>query len=84
MKKVNNMNKDNKNTEVDSTDKKLHISDVIHSIFGEFHEMSVKYIKEYERELYRVGDIDKEKLYTNRAKSEAIEECIKVLKKYCV
>jgi hypothetical protein len=74
----------NKNTEVDNTDKKLHISDVIHSIFGEFHEMSVKYIKEYERELYRVGDIDKEKLYTNRAKSEAIEECIKVLKKYCV
>jgi hypothetical protein len=26
------MNKDNKKTEVDSTDKKLHISDVIHSI----------------------------------------------------
>ena len=78
------MNKDNKNTEVDNTDKKLHISDVIHSIFGEYHEMSVKYIKEYERELYRMGDIDKEKLYTSRAKSEAIEECIKVLKKYCV
>lgn len=86
------MNKDNKNTEVDNTDKKLHISDVIHSIFGEYHEMSVKYIKEYERELYRMSDIDKEKLYTqsliasfiSRAKSEAIEECIKVLKKYCV
>jgi hypothetical protein len=27
-----------------------------------------------------MGDIDKEKLYTSRAKSEAIEECIKVLK----
>jgi hypothetical protein len=78
------MNKDNKNTEVNDIDKKLHISDVIHSIFGEYHEMSVKYIKEYERQLYRMGDIDKEKLYTSRAKSEAIEECIKVLKKYCV
>lgn len=78
------MNTDNKNTEHDNTDKKLHISDVIHSIFGEFHEMSVKYIKEYERELYKLGDIDKEKLYTNRVKSEAIEECIKVVKKYCV
>jgi hypothetical protein len=78
------MNKDNKNTELNDTDKKLHISDVIHSIFEEYHEMSVKHIKEYERELYRMGDIDKEKLYTSRAKSEAIEECIKVLKKYCV
>ena len=27
------MNKDNKNTEVDNTDKKLHISDVMFSIF---------------------------------------------------
>jgi hypothetical protein len=78
------MNKDNKRDELENMDKKLHISDVIHSIFGEYHEMSVKYIKEYERELYRIGDIDKEKLYTSRAKSEAIEECIKVLKKYCV
>jgi len=26
------MNKDNKNTEVDNTDKKLHISDVINSV----------------------------------------------------
>jgi len=74
----------NKNREVDNTDKKLHISDVIHSIFSEYHEMSVKYIKEYEREFYRIGDIDKEKLYTSKAKSEAIEECIKVLKKFCV
>jgi hypothetical protein len=45
--------------------------------FTEYHEMSVKYIKECE--LYKVGDIDKEKLYTNRSKSDAIEECIKVL-----
>ena len=65
-------------------EKQCAIHDVIHSIFAEYHEMSVKYIKEYERELYKVGDIDKEKLYTNRAKSDAIEECIKVLNKYCV
>ena len=69
--------------DLDKSDEKLHTSDVIHSIFSEYHEMSVKYIKEYERELYRVGDIDEEKLYTSRAKSEAIEECIKVLKKIC-
>jgi len=30
------MNKDNKNTEVDNTDKKLHISDVMNSTFTEF------------------------------------------------
>ena len=58
------------------------IHDVIQSIFDEYDEMSVKYIKEYERELYKLGDIDKEKLYTNRAKSEAIEECIKMLNCY--
>ena len=31
------MNKDNKNTEVNDTDKKLHISDVISSFFLHYH-----------------------------------------------
>jgi hypothetical protein len=30
------MNKDNKNAEVDNTDKKLHISDVIVSLYSDF------------------------------------------------
>ncbi len=32
------MDKDNKNTELDSTDKKLHISDVMCCFCGELHE----------------------------------------------
>ena len=34
------MGKDNKNTEVDNTDKKLHISDVIQTL-NDFHEWSL-------------------------------------------
>ena len=35
---LNNMDKDNENTEVDKTDKKLHISDVIESVCPECGE----------------------------------------------
>ena len=36
------MNKDNKNTEVDNTDKKLHISDVINSKLNEYYKKRYK------------------------------------------
>ena len=43
------MNKDNKNTEVDNTDKKLHISDVIYSIQERItnHQKDIKYWEDY-------------------------------------
>jgi hypothetical protein len=37
------MNKDNKNTEVDNTDKKLHISDVSDSLFDRLKEVIIEY-----------------------------------------
>lgn len=37
-------------------EKEYTIHDVILSIFAEYQEMSAKYIKEYERELYRMGE----------------------------
>ena len=37
------MNKDNKNTELKNTDKKLHISDVSDSLFNRLKELIVEY-----------------------------------------
>jgi hypothetical protein len=75
------MNKDNKNTEVNDTDKKLHISDVMNSILNELNDKSIEYIKKYECSLYSVGEIDSMTMIY-KEQSDAVEECIKIVKKY--
>jgi hypothetical protein len=73
------MNKDNKNTEVDNTDKKLHISDVIHSI-------SPQILKE----LYQMGFDDgwnemSNTEYSHDSEVKGFDKVIEELyKKYCV
>ena len=41
--KIKDMDKDNKNTELDNTDKKLHISDVSVSLFNKLKDCMVEY-----------------------------------------
>jgi hypothetical protein len=73
------MNKDNKNTEVNNTDKKLHISDVIHSI-------SPQILKE----LYQMGFDDgwnemSNTEYSHDSEVKGFDKVIEELyKKYCV
>ena len=61
LEKLKNMNKDNKNTELDNTDKKLHISDVIKSLPTEQdciitgHERKSKLPIEYDKNSYELG-----------------------------
>jgi hypothetical protein len=73
------MNKDNKSTEVNDTDKKLHISDVIHSI-------SPQILKE----LYQMGFDDgwnemSNTEYSHDSEVKGFDKVIEELyKKYCV
>lgn len=69
--------------ENENNDKQCNIQNVIHSLFKEYDDLSKNYIKKYESCLYSVGEIDEmTKLWS--AKSDAVEECIKILKKYYV
>ena len=55
------MNKDNKNTELDNTDKKLHISDVMCSLLcliGILMKISKKGETDLLEKMYKNGDID--------------------------
>lgn len=75
------MDKDNKRTESDNTDKKLHISDVMNGILNELNGKHIEYIKKYECSLYSVGDIDSMTI-VYKEQLNAVEECIKIVKKY--
>ena len=69
------MEKDNKSTETDNTDKKLHIYDVMSSILNDL---------EYEKNNYEEPSSYMEDEYYVRckAKAEAFEEAINIVKKY--
>ena len=77
------MEKDNKNTEVDNTDKKLHISDVSNSVFSITEEQLSELI---EKVGYKItGMLDKEGRSTKGlALTNSVSDTIRTyLKKHC-
>ena len=71
------MNKDNKNTEFDNTDKKLHISDVMKSILSELNDKKDLYIK-YNNDENSYTSLDNYYRYA----ADGIKEAIKIVEKY--
>jgi hypothetical protein len=69
----------NNNTELNDTDKKLHISDVMNSILNELDEREKSYTeKEFNRKEY---DFYTRQQFSSRA--DEIRRIMEIVKKYC-
>lgn len=79
------MDKDNKNTELDNTDKKLHISDVINSIQNRIQQHNVAISLYKETITLNINDTSKVRQYGDLIRDEeiAIRECQSILE-YCL
>jgi hypothetical protein len=71
------MNKDNKSTEVNDTDKKLNISVVMNNVIGDLEKLVSKYDKAQKN---AIDDFDDN---VNYGKVRALREAIEVVKKHC-
>ena len=67
----------NKNTELNNTDKKLHISDVMNSVLGDLEKLVSKYDKTQKNAVDEFDD------NVNYGKVRALKEAIEVVKKHC-
>ena len=79
------MDKDKKNTGLDNTDKKLHISDVINSIQNRIHQHNVAISLYKETITLNINDTSKVRQYGDLIRDEeiAIRECQSILE-YCL
>jgi hypothetical protein len=74
------MEKDNKNTELDNRDKKLHISDVMNCILNDL-QIEIDKAKEMENKCGSKGYF--EGVISNQASIRGLESAVKIVKKYC-
>jgi hypothetical protein len=72
------MNKDNKSTELDNTDKKLHISDVMNTIISELEKW-----KDIHIEVRSESSYDKSMMERMTGGILALEKAINVVKRHC-
>jgi hypothetical protein len=72
------MNKDNKNTELNNTDKKLHISDVMNSILTDLEKIKNDHI-----EVRSESSYDKSMKERMDGGISALDKAITVVKRYC-
>jgi len=75
------MNNVNENTELDNTDKKLIISDVMNSILNELEELKTKYSDQSKISVTEFEDNVSHFKFVGKVRG--LKEAMKIVKKYC-
>lgn len=79
------MDKDNKSTELDNTDKKLHISDVMNSILNDYQDKLkdiTTRIDSLEKIYHNLSHLKVKEYNILKGKRTQLIECIEVIQKY--